>query len=493
MLVSSLRFMKSFQKEILLPDAFHMQPSKTANDQFWRKVTWMPKTFATPLCYALGVFPLDMSQFKNLLQSTRLPRPEKDAIERFPNSKHVVILHKGCFYAFDVFDQNGDIFPANYYYHAIKNILSSFDHISSGIGALTSADRDSWTSARERLLDLGNAENLNVIDSAIFTICLDDWIYDPDDQAKVVTELCAGTNPENRWFDKSFSMIFSANGLVGLNFEHAWGDGVAVMRFFDDILNDNFKHAFVSKESPAPDNIQIQELQFNLDDGLKEAVNKAKNEHKAKLDSVQFKAFRREGLGKRDCKKAKVGPDALMQLAFQISNLKLTGEFAPTYESCSTAIYRHGRTETVRPLTKEMKACADAVNDGQASKETLLQLMQKCSEAHMSMTKNAAQGQGWDRHFFALRSLGASNCDIFKDPAFININQIVLSTSTLSSTNFGVGGFCPVIPNGYGLGYQIRNDDLGVCASVFKDQRQIDDMMSALESTFNALAEIIQT
>lgn len=41
-----------------------------------------------------------------------------------------------------------------------------------------------------------------------------------------------------RWFDKSFSLIFTADGQLGLNFEHAWGDGVAVMSYFNEITKD---------------------------------------------------------------------------------------------------------------------------------------------------------------------------------------------------------------------------------------------------------------
>ena len=168
MLVSSLRFMKSMKEDILLPDVFHMNPQKTNNADFWRKVKWMPKMVATPISYALGVFPLDMSQFQNLLQSTRIPTPGRDAIEKFPDSKHVVVLHKGCFYAFDVFDEEGDILPPNYYLTAIKRITSRSSYKSSGIGALTSTDRDTWTNARQRLVQLGNADSLRKIDSGIY-------------------------------------------------------------------------------------------------------------------------------------------------------------------------------------------------------------------------------------------------------------------------------------------------------------------------------------
>ena len=373
--------------------------------------------------------------------------------------------------------------------------MSQKSPVSSGIGALTATDRDSWTSARQKLIDLGNFENLRKIDSAIITICLDDWEYDPECQEKVVSELCCGSSPENRWFDKSVSMIFSSNGLAGLNFEHAWGDGVAVMRFFDDILNDNFKNEFVTVDGQTPVEPNFQELAFNLDNDLKNRVKKAKLDHKHKLDSLEFKAIRREGYGKKACKKAKVGPDALMQLAFQIAQHSISGKFAPTYESCSTAIFKHGRTETVRPLTAEMRVCAEAFLSPDKNKLEQLSAMQNCSKAHMEMTKKAAQGQGWDRHFFALRTLmveeGHRLPDVFQDPGFQRINHIILSTSTLSSTNFGVGGFCPVVKDGYGLGYQIRNDDLGVCVSVQKDEKNVGEIIDALEQTFDAMAEVL--
>ena len=98
-------------------------------------------------------------------------------------------------------------------------------------------------------MEIGNEEILKKIDSALFAICLDDNEYTSDEPEKVVKELCCGSNPDNRWFDKSVSLIFSKNGMVGTNFEHAWGDGVALMRFYDEIINDNLEHAFVNEKT----------------------------------------------------------------------------------------------------------------------------------------------------------------------------------------------------------------------------------------------------
>lgn len=150
----------------------------------------------------------------------------------------------------------------------------------------------------------------------------------------------------------------------------------------------------------------------------------------------------------------------------------------------------------MRPLTQEMKDCAEAFARGHASKSQLLNLLQACSKTHLQMTKNAAQGQGWDRHLFALKNLAVQENlpipELFNDPAFKAINHIIISTSTLSSTNFGTGGFCPVVPDGYGLGYQIRGNELGVSTSTFKDLTNGIEMIDALALSYNAIAEVVQ-
>ena len=59
-------------------------------------------------------------------------------------------------------------------------------------------------------------------------------------------------------------------------------------------------------------------------------------------------------MGKDQLRAAKVGPDGACQFAFQLAYYRMHGETASTYESCSTAAFKHGRTETIRPNTAEV-------------------------------------------------------------------------------------------------------------------------------------------
>jgi len=41
-----------------------------------------------------------------------------------------------------------------------------------------------------------------------------------------------------RWFDKCFTLIITKKGHSAINFEHSWGDGVAVLRYMIEIFKD---------------------------------------------------------------------------------------------------------------------------------------------------------------------------------------------------------------------------------------------------------------
>lgn len=96
-----------------------------------------------------------------------------------------------------------------------------------------------------------------------------------------------------------------------------------------------------------------------------------------------------------------------------------------------------------------------AVNSGKKpSVSELKHLLVECSKKHGQLTKEAAMGQGFDRHLYALRLLAEktnTSCNIFEDPAYINLNHNIISTSTLSSPAVWAGGFGPVVRDGLGI------------------------------------------
>ncbi|XP_021701616.1 carnitine O-palmitoyltransferase 2, mitochondrial [Aedes aegypti] len=501
LVISSLRFMKSLRAHQLEPEVFHMNPAKSDTDTF-RKVTSMAPSFvATYVAYAFKAFPLDMSQYQGLFGATRIPETGKDRIYRNEKSRHLLVIRNGHMYSVDVLDEAGNIEQPETLLARFKYVLSDNRPPSdSPLGLLTTENRDTWARIRYHLGEIGNEKALRTVDSALFCLCLDNGTIDPEHPIPMIRDFLFGDGT-NRWFDKSFSLIVSKDGTAGINFEHSWGDGVAVLRYFQEIYKETTKRPFVDP-SLQPNDVNrgadvVRLIEFKLDDKIRDGIIVAQNHHNAVIDALDMNYMKYEGINKNICKKQRISPDSVMQLGFQLAFFKQHGKFVATYESCSTAAFRHGRTETMRPCTMATKEFCEAIERKQSptSAGELRAVMDKCSAVHGQLTKEAAMGQGFDRHLFGLRHTAQTNdiqlpC-IFEDPAYAAINHNILSTSTLSSPALLAGGFGPVVRDGYGIGYNIQDAFLGSVVTSYKPDRNGREYVDCLRSAYEDIAKVL--
>jgi len=82
-----------------------------------------------------------------------------------------------------------------------------------------------------------------------------------------------------------------------------------------------------------------------LSDSLRKHIREAQEKHMKHCQNIDFGVLEHKILSKSTIKAAKISPDAIMQLAIQMAYHSLYNEFVPTYESCSTAAFKKGRTE----------------------------------------------------------------------------------------------------------------------------------------------------
>lgn len=500
MLISSLRFMKSIRAGILEPEVFHLNPKKSDTEIFRTVTRLLPSSLSWYGAYLFGAFPLDMSQYGSLFNSTRIPKINKDSLFQNESAKHMVVMKGGNFYIFDVFDKDGNILQPTDLLACLKYILDDKTPPSEHpIGVLTTEDRNTWAKARQHLENIGNVDVLSLIDSGIFTLCFDDVEIAGD----LNFLLCHFLHSDgcNRWFDKSFSMLITKDAYAALNFEHSWGDGVAILRYFQDMFKDSSEdpriHPDTKPSNCRPESL-VRKLEFKLDDKAKDYISQSKKNYEAFCNSLNITYIEILNHGRRDCKKFKVSPDSLMQLAFQVAFHKQVGRFVATYESSSTAAFKHGRTETLRPCTMATKTFCEAVNrSNRPSNSELAAMIKKCSEVHVTLTKEAAMGQGFDRHLFGLRKLaeqaGGKLPAIFQDPAYAAINHNIISTSTLSSPSVRAGGFGPVVKDGFGLAYSIWDESLGAVVASYPPARDGPDYIDCLRAAFEDIFEILKS
>ncbi|XP_019936892.2 carnitine O-palmitoyltransferase 2, mitochondrial [Paralichthys olivaceus] len=497
MVCSAVRFMKTLRAGLLEPEVFHLNPAKSDTDRFKKLIRWVPSSLSWYGAYMVNAIPQDMSQYLHFFNSTRIPKCGRDKLFTNEKGRHLLIMRKGNMYVFDIVDRDGNLVkPAEIQSH-LQYILSDPTPAPTfPLGVLTSENRDVWAGLRERLIAAGNAEKLNLIDSAIFCLCLDDETM--RDHIDISHNMLHGDG-FNRWYDKSFSIILTKDGQAAINFEHSWGDGLAVLRFQNEIFKDTTEKPLVHPGSVAAavDSASaVHRLDFRMNSELENGIIKAKEKFDSAVSTLTFGLVEFKKGGKNQIKKSKLSPDAITQLAFQMGFLRQHGQTVSTYELCSTAAFKHGRTEAIRPVTLHTKQCSHAFvcQPGQHSVEQLQAMLQECSKYHGQLIKEAAMGQGFGRHLFALRYLAISKGQalpgLYTSPANIPLQKNTITTSSLVSPTLGLMGFAPVVPDGFGIAYSVHNDWISCCVSstpAGKIHEFIQCVHKSLEDIFTVL------
>lgn len=394
-LCSAVFFVKTLRAGLLEPDVLHRNPAKSDTERFKRFIRWVPSSLSCYVANMVEAYPLDMSQYSRMFNTTRIPKPGRDKLFTDDTGRHVLVMRKGNMYVFDVEDMDGNLVkPAEIQSH-LQYILSRAAPVPDfPLGVLTSENRDVWANLRDKLEATGNAENLRSVDSALFCLCLDDESF--RNQSDMLHNMLHSDGC-NRWFDKSLSIIVSKDGQAAINFEHSWGDGVTVLRFLEEVFKHTTEKPLVHQDSAATTTTDsasaVRQLNFNLDSELKNSikeaiVNFALDSCNVSVGTLEFHR------GRRLLKKNKMSTDAVIQLAFQMAYLMLYSKVVIPFESCNLSMFKHGRLETIPTANIYTKWCSRAFvcQPRQHSTAQLREMLQSCSDHHRQILKEATMG-----------------------------------------------------------------------------------------------------
>ena len=290
--------------------------------------------------------PLDMGQYRNLLYSTRIPKREKDYLHQPEVEQgHAVILHRGRFYKIQVMTGNDQIRPVEELLHDVETVLA--DGESQGqnkhpVCALSLTERNKWASNRNQLIDLGNKNSLVDIDESMVLVVLDDFKYKTPYEA---LRHGVGGPADNRWPDKSFQLIIGQDSSIQLNFEHAWGDGAAILNIERTIYNylTKLENPLLTEETKSREcsTYKVQTLDFEINNQIKEEIASAIKEYDFRFSDFQVKTYevgqapallnhhwyqgedktveKSIQVNRKWMKQFKIGADAFMQLSLQFA------------------------------------------------------------------------------------------------------------------------------------------------------------------------------
>jgi carnitine O-acetyltransferase len=420
-----------------------------------------------------------MVQNKSLFSATRIPHRTQDTVrapytDDWPGpstARHIVVFFRGNAFRMDVLGPSGR--P-----HTLEELVAGLEAVreegaaraaaGTAVGQLTTKARADWADSRQRLLTLdpANAEALDVVETALFCLCLDDLT--PKDDHHACDQLLHGDST-NRWFDKAVSLIVLADGTAGINVEHCRLDGTTIIQLIDAMLNEPAEvHAQRSGAAPQgrPD---LAPLRFVLDDDLCADVRAAGEAFSAYAAGTATTTLAFPGRGSNRIKELGVSPDAFVHMAMQLAHKRAKGLVGATYESIATRQYQHGRTEAMRVITPEILSFVAAMEDPDADQSTRTDALRAAADKHVARIKECQRGEAPEQHLWELKliqerqgdELGATEpLALYDSPGWLKLRDDYLSTSSAPSLNIQFFAFGSTSTKCIGVAYLLLPDRL---------------------------------
>ncbi len=431
--------------------------------------------------------PQSMEQHKYLFSSTRIPGAELDT-SRTPYSetwpgpsreRHVVVLHKGRMFRMDVLGEDGTPHSLGDLESGLRAVMKAAAEPAapdSSVGHLTTMARAEWAGTRESLIALhpGNAESLEVIETALFCVCLEDFA--PAGVQEACDELLHGDRG-NRWFDKAVSIVVFEDGRAGLNIEHCQLDGTTVLSFTDALLNSTPEEHSSASGARSQGQPAVGPVEFALDDSLRERMRSAADAFAQYGRDTATRTVSFEDFGSSTAKSLGVSPDAFVQLAYQLAHKRAKGHLGATYESIATRQYRHGRTEAMRVVTPEMSDFVAAMDDEAADGETRRSAFRAAAEKHVKRAKECQAVEAPEQHLWELELIQRRRGEevgvpeqpaLFRTPGWLTMRDDYLSTSSAPSVNIQYFGFGSTSSRCIGVAYVLLPDRFNLYLSTPK-------------------------
>ena len=332
------------------------------------------------------------------------------------------------------------------------------------VGVLTSLPREQWATVRSYLtnLDAENVRSLELLDSALFVVCLDEMT--PPDLKTLARTAFTGDGGRNRWFDKPIRLVFNSEGQFAVTIEHSNVDGYPVARLISEV---NRELEPLEESLTSSSSVELeppQRLCWRLDRTLKEEVAQALTDAERLSEQIQMGIIIFDEFGSDFIQQHGLIADAVFLLSLQIAYARLHGKI-PTgaWQAVHNRTFRYGRHDYALVVTPESVELIQAFTE-KASDEVRYKALKRAVNAHLWRVFDAKNGQGVVMHLYALYSLarrkGSGVPDIFEDKTF---EEFILDPSFSASTvsnKMGIEIVCPSPCRDYGIGYVIEQNKI---------------------------------
>eukprot|EP01126_Amoeba_proteus_P047277 TRINITY_DN5387_c0_g1_i6.p1 TRINITY_DN5387_c0_g1~~TRINITY_DN5387_c0_g1_i6.p1 ORF type:complete len:284 (-),score=61.23 TRINITY_DN5387_c0_g1_i6:87-884(-) len=243
----------------------------------------------------------------------------------------------------------------------------------------------------------------------------------------------------------------------------------------------------------------LNKLDFILTEDIVEAIENATMQFQKLAGTCHTNILHFTPYGRSFISKSKLSPDALVQACFHIAEFKLTGKIGSTYESAMTKKFYHGRTECMRVVTNELVDFLNIIADPSSVAIDQQKMLKIAIKSHVKRVQEAKSGQGVDRHLWGMNQIakqrqirlpGYSVPDIFSDVAWSRLRYDTLSTSNCGGYSLSSFGFGPVVPDGWGIGYIIKDKCMHFHVTNY-DEKMCKTFVNYLEQALVDVAKLM--
>lgn len=228
-----------------------------------------------------------------------------------------------------------------------------------------------------------------------------------------------------------------------------------------------------------------RKIEWNMTEEIELGVRFAETRLSDLILQNEVKVLEFHDYGKNFITDMKMSPDAFVQMAIQAAYYGLYGKSECTYEPAMTKTFLHGRTESIRSVTSQSLEFVQTFFSS-ADPHDKLNSLRSALKGHTNITRECSKGNGQDRHLYALECVwerlykGDKKPQIFTDSGWSTLNHTVISTSNCGNPALRLFGFGPVVSNGFGIGYIIKEDQIAFVAS--SKHRQTERLLQSLKN-----------
>lgn len=386
-------------------------------------------------------------------------------IDRYPDSKHILVISRGQYYTVDVLDADNDVLYNPSHLATILNYIlhDSSENLSLGIdtalGSLTTHSFRNWKYSRKRLRRKFPRE-LCLIDSALFVLVLDQ--SEPGDEEPVTAgaelQILSGTEQGtmgtvskdlkrffygtsiiddsghqvgsciSRWYDK-LQMVVTRDAQASVIWDCFTCDGSTILRFVSDTYTESILR--LARE------VNLGDPKFSLwpsigVSSITNASNKkaleldpSKITHKIKWDfsdilntHIHLSETKLADLiskydmvrlsvpyGRRTANMLGVSPDSMVQVALQVAHYALYGRMAYGFEPVCMRLFKNSRSCFINIQNDDMLVfCQEFISGSLENASKLNKFLETCND-YTERVRDTKLGSGFEKHFNAMRYL----------------------------------------------------------------------------------------